>query len=258
MSKFTILGLVAELQEETGHWLEVQLSSAGDHLRLSNRNFQHKCTVAANERTKMAKITMSSEGCRDMVAAEPRHSPYEINRCINAMFNEVNSPVDASAFKLSSIQAVEIDNFICGGGSMRNAPLFMSDALVQAMIHFMSKEVLAEYLYKLTRGDFDGIREFEDAELNHAFFMMQRKHIKKWMQRTSKAFGGKNNNFGLATKEQIPSILHQFSISDIKEVVADDNKRNPRYKEITDAITKAVAMHIAQCYKNFSHYWIPF
>lgn len=257
MSKFTILGLVADLQRETGNWLEVQLSEAGDHLRLSHRDFQHECRVAANTRSKLAKITMSSEGCHDAVATEPRHSPYEINRCINALYKEFECPVDAPAFILSDVQSAEIDNFIYGG-TVRNAPLFMSDKLVQAMVHFMEKEVLAEHLYKLSRGDFEGIKQFEDKELNTAFFFVQQKQIKKWLQRTSKAMGGNNHNFGLATKEQMPEILRVFSSSDITEVIVDNNTQNAHHAEILDATTKAVAMYIAQCYKKFSYFWIPF
>lgn len=257
MSNTPTLSLVAALQKETGYWSEVFVNPEGVYLRLSNPERGIECSVTSLAAEKDVHIIFSVKGCANIDTYAPADNHDFINDCISQLFADAN-PSD-TPFVLTDRQLEEMTDFTEGYGLTKPASLIMGKDLINAMVDHITKEGLFEDSCRIVRKDFNGIGKLDNIEETTNFFSVNYKLIKRWLKRQAIAEQKISNNTVVYAKNYLPIISDKnFSAKDIKAVLIDNNKSNPYYIDIADAITKETALALAKNYKNFSAFWIPF
>lgn len=156
-------------------------------------------------------------------------------------------------------QIEKMEDFTKGYGLTKPASVIMGTALVQSMTEHLTKEGLQAQVCQLAAANFEGIEMLTNTKHTNQFFANNFKLIKRWLKRRANKEGKTSSNVVAYASHHVPLLNNnRFPSKDLKAVLIDGNKENPYYDVIANAATKTAAIALAQNYKNFSFYWIPF
>ena len=257
MSDPNPLALVASYQYQTGNWQAVANHPKGCYMRLDDNERGIRCIVTTTAQDDAACIIFSVKGCANITTYAPIASVDGINACIDDLYADAE-PSDES-FVLTGQSLEKMNDFARGYGLSKPDSIVMGKALVIAMVEHLTKEGLAQEASRIIRSDFSDIDKLTDTDITNQFFANHFKLIKKWFKRQATKEGKPSNNVIAYAANHVPLLNNnRFNSKDLKAVLVDGNIDNPHYEAIAQAATKTTAIAIAQNYKNFSAYWIPF
>lgn len=257
MANLNPLALVASYQYQTGHWQEVANHPKGCYMRLDNKERGIRCIVTTSKNDDEACLIFSVKGCANTTTYPSAASVDDINTCIDALYADAE-PSD-EPFVLAGQPLEKMNDFASGYGLSKPDSILMGKPLVIAMVKHLTKEGLAQEASRIIRSDFNDINELTNTDATNQFFAKHFKLIRRWLKRQATKEGKTSINIVAYAANHVPLLSNnRFSGKDLKAVLVDGDASNPHYDKIAQAATKTAAIALAQNYKNFSAYWIPF